>query len=131
MIAVLFMSMSFAACSDDDKDEPGNGSSLNKRLVGTWIETNLEEDDSPYTLVLRSNQTGMLSYTVDSNSSKSRVSITVTQNFSWNAGTNASGFSYVEILTTGGDNILDDDTYTLSLIGDDLSFGGLRFKRQK
>jgi len=124
----IFMAVSFVACGDDDneKEEPEIPQTLEQKLVGTWIETNLDGDEPPIKLVFNANQTGSLSFTIDD---ETRMTLVVTQDFKWTANTDANNNAYVEILTTGGDEILEDGKYTCSVIGDDLSFGGIRFKR--
>ncbi len=125
IVAVLLMTFTFAACSDDDKkdDEPETPKTLNEQLVGTWQETNLDSDESPYILVFYANQTGSVSYTPTGR-------VTYSEDFKWDTGSDSDGFNYVEILKTSGDDLIKDGYYPLSLIGDDLSFGGLRFVRR-
>lgn len=135
LVTVMLLAVSFVSCGggDDDDDEPNPGPNgttltLNEQLVGYWTETNLEDGETPYILILNANQTGTISFTVSSNA-PSRVSLSMTQSFKWTAGTGANGLNFMTILTTGGDMIIEDGNYTLSVIGDDLSLGGLRFKR--
>lgn len=122
LLSVVVMVSAMSACSDD-KDEPEP--TLNERLVGTWVMTADEDTQISLILVFNKDQTGSLSTPPINSPSRFIFS----QNFNWNTGTTANGFNYIEILKTGGDEILEDGKYELSLIGDALSFGGKRFVR--
>lgn len=129
LMFVVTFSICLTACGDEDDDEPSIPTkTLNERLVGNWTEIKLDAGEPPYLLSFRSNQSGTISYVI-SDDSRASVTITVSQEFKWNAVENPSATDYIQILTTSGDPILEDGKYTLTLIDDELRFSGLRFRR--
>ncbi len=129
-MSFLLMASCFTACSDDDdkkNEEPQNPEETVDSIIGTWIE---DDSDAPYIMNLRANRTGSIEYTVSDNDEYSRASLMLRQNFSWSEGVDSDGLSYVTILTTSGDNILNDGHYYYTVIGDIMKFGGIRFTKQ-
>ena len=122
LLVAMFVALFATSCGGDDDDEPEVPQTLEEKVLGSWVEINLDDDEPPFYLTLSAGQTGTLSFT-----SESRA--TFTQRFSWEVGTGSNGLNFISILTTGGDKILDDGHYTLTIIGDNLEFGGLRFRR--
>lgn len=126
---VIFMAFAMASCKDDDNKPQlpsTNTTTKGEELVGTWIEDTA--DDAPYILVFNSDNTGTLSYKFSDND-ESRATLSYSQSFKWTVGTTADGITYCNILTTSGDEILDDGRYTYIVIGNNMSFGNLRFKK--
>ncbi len=131
LFVCVMVAACFTACSDD---EPENNEGQEQEqpqpiekdpLIGTWIE---DDSDVPYTLILNENGQGSISAAITENA-PSRVVLTITQNFQWTKGVTADGITYVNILTISGDEILDDGRYSYTIMGNIMSFGGLRFTR--
>lgn len=120
-LVALFMS----SCSSDDKkaDDPDPVEDVKPgdELIGRWTEV---DSDLPYILVFNADNTGNISF-----GDESRVTVTFRQYFKWSVGVTSNGISYCNILTTSGDFILDDGRYEYMLIGNDMNFGDLRFRK--
>ncbi|MGM9845913.1 MAG: hypothetical protein ACI30K_06770 [Muribaculaceae bacterium] len=123
MLAMTF-ALGFSACSDDD-DKDDEDVVNNDGLVGTWVE---DDSDNPYILTFSSNHTGTIEFEVN-DENYSRAYFGARQQFKWKT-SEKNGDTCCEILTTGGDYILDDGTYKYILIGNSMNFGNLRFSRR-
>lgn len=117
----------FTSCGDDDEDEPDPVTEETvDPLIGTWIE---DDDEIPYTLVFSENSRGSVQFEISGDNAPARATIVVRQSFQWSKGVSADGVTYVNILTTSGDEILEDGRYSYTIIGNSMMFGGLRFTR--
>lgn len=122
LMAMLFAAVSFTACGDNDKeDEPVVPDVEVDPLVGTWRSQNTS---ATFILHFSADHTGYIQATVST-----RASYTETQNFKWSKGVDSNGNTFVNILTTSGDELLEDGKYLYTVIDDDMDFGSMRFSR--
>lgn len=84
---MLMMAVSFASCEKEKEERDP--------LVGTWVE---KTTIMPYTLELRGDYTGSLSYDTSARA-------LLTDNFNWSA-TSAGGENYLNVIHTGGDLLI-------------------------
>lgn len=117
LMLMIVASLSVASCNKDD--EPKSEKSL---LVGTWKA--FDSDGDQWILTLSSNNTGYISLTYNT-----RVSITISENFSWNISSDSAGNKFLDIIHTSGDDILGTGSYIYIVAGDKLSFGGMVFSK--
>lgn len=113
MLVIVFASVTFTSCSDDDDDDVvtpvEDTSKPSDPLVGTWVE---KTSTMPFTLVLMENKTGYLSYDTTSRA-------LLTDHFSWST-TESGGMTYINMIHTGGDNIIYSVVNRYVLAGDEL-----------
>lgn len=122
LMAMLFAAVSFTACGGDEKeDEPDVPQVEVDPLVGTWRSQNTS---ASFILHFSADQTGYIQATIST-----RASYSEQQNFKWSNGVDANGNTFVNLLTTSGDDLLDDGKYLYTVIGDDMDFGSMRFTR--
>ncbi|MDE6126580.1 MAG: hypothetical protein K2G30_06460 [Muribaculaceae bacterium] len=104
LIVMVMMAVSTSSCSDDDDDKTPSDT-----LVGTWVE---KSSTMPFTLVLKSDHTGTISYDTSSRA-------LLTDHFNWS--TNDSGSEcYLNIIHTSGDVIFENVVNPYVLAGNEL-----------
>lgn len=119
---MLFVTAAMApSCSKEDAEPEKVIEEVNP-LIGTWVE---DDSSVPYILTLNQDNSGSIEF-----SSATRASIAFYQYFRWSQGVASTGVTYVNILTTSGDEILSDGRYEYTVIGNKMEFGGLRFTRR-
>lgn len=121
----------FVGCGKDDDDDP---TPTQTSLVGTWTRTYTEtEDGLTYSfedrLVFNADGTGYNSET-ESISSRAGISSTETDYFMWKEGVSADNIRYVEIIHTGGDEIIGNGRFTFTLISNKLNLFGVTYTKR-
>lgn len=105
LIVMVMMAVATSSCSDDDDDDK----TTKDTLVGTWVE---KSSTMPFTLVLKSDHTGTMSYDTSSRA-------LLTDHFNWSTN-DSGGESYLNIIHTSGDVIFEKVVNPYVLAGNEL-----------
>lgn len=125
LLTILLATVS-SACGKDNDDEPKSDV---QSIVGTWVSV---DGDESYVLTLNNDHTGSVVCRV---SSRTRVSISLEERFSWTVSESSSSVKYLDVIHSSGDYIITDEddktaSFSYILAGQQLSMGGLTFSRR-